>query len=80
MFTQLCCVTIFTDLEDATAALKEFDTVLYERATADDLFGILDAASLMWRMELLGMDVGDRRWERITSACTEHLNTHGLAW
>lgn len=70
----------YLDLDDAEAALREFDTVLYDRVRADNLFGILDAASLLWRMGLLGMDAGDARWERVQSACAEHVDTHGLAF
>lgn len=34
------------------ALLKEYDTNLVYKVTTDNLFGLLDASSLLWRLEV----------------------------
>ena len=63
-----------------------FDEVLadYDRVTAPKLAGDatldrVDAASLLWRLELEGIDVGDR-WAAVADAWMAHVDDHVLAF
>jgi hypothetical protein len=61
------------DLEagDTRAALAAFDRDL-ERAAALDASGCADATDLLWRLELVGVDVGTR-WEALAASWARHL-------
>ena len=63
-----------------------FDEVLadYDRYTApklsdDATLDRVDAASLLWRLELAGVDVGDR-WASVASTWMAHVDDHLLAF
>jgi tetratricopeptide (TPR) repeat protein len=63
-----------------------FDEVLadYDRFTApkladDATLDRIDAASLLWRLELAGVDVGDR-WAPVASTWMAHVDDHLLAF
>jgi tetratricopeptide (TPR) repeat protein len=63
-----------------------FDEVLadYDRYTApkladDATLDRVDASSLLWRLELAGVDVGDR-WARVASTWMAHVDDHLLAF
>jgi tetratricopeptide (TPR) repeat protein len=63
-----------------------FDEVLadYDRYTApkladDATLDRIDAASLLWRLELAGVDVGDR-WALVASTWMAHVDDHLLAF
>jgi tetratricopeptide (TPR) repeat protein len=63
-----------------------FDEILadYDRFTApkladDATLDRIDAASLLWRLELAGIDVGDR-WARVADQWMAHVDDHLLAF
>ena len=63
-----------------------FDEILadYDRFTApkladDATLDRIDAASLLWRLELAGIDVGDR-WAPVASTWMAHVDDHLLAF
>lgn len=58
---------------------KEFDAVLKGRAVMENVKGLLDASSLLWRLEVMGVDVGDR-WEIITEAMKHHIHNNRSPW
>ena len=58
----------------------EYDNCLSKNVTADNLFGILDASSLLWRLEVTGVEVGEERWSKITNAIAEHTHVHRSPW
>ena len=60
--------------------LLEFDTVIFEKATPENVLALVDGTSLLWRLELMGIDAGERRWERLTESCSKLIGSHGLAW
>ena len=62
------------------SVLREFDTVIFEKATAENVLALVDGTSLLWRLELMGIDAGERRWERLTESCAKLIGSHGLAW
>ena len=41
------------DLDDIEALLREYDDNLVHRATADNMLGLVDASSLLWRLEVM---------------------------
>ncbi len=65
---------------------ERFDEVLadYDRFTApkladDATLDRVDAASLLWRLELAGVDVGDR-WAQVADKWMAHVDDHVLAF
>jgi tetratricopeptide (TPR) repeat protein len=65
---------------------RRFDEVLadYDRFTAakladDATLDRVDAASLLWRLELAGVDVGDR-WAQVADRWMAHVDDHLLAF
>ncbi len=71
---------VVIDLEDTESLFREFDSVIFERATAENLFGLLDASSLLWRLNTMGVEVGEERWKRVTDALATHVNNHRSPW
>jgi len=45
-------VLIAVDLGDTEAILKEYDGNLVNKVVSENLFGLLDASSLLWRLEV----------------------------
>ena len=70
---------ILTDLGDTDSVLREYDTVLAERAVPENNLGILDATSLLWRLDLMGIDTGGR-WQHVTDSCSSLIGHSALAW
>ncbi len=58
------------ELDDPQAALALFDGPVGGGATALDL---VDAAALLWRLDLMGVDVGDR-WVAVSDAWAAHAD------
>lgn len=58
------------ELGDPAAALALFDGPVGGGATAQDL---IDAAALLWRLDLLGVDVGDR-WTAVSAGWDAHAD------
>ena len=71
-----------TDLGDMESMFREFDNELFENATPDNRLGLLDASSLLWRLNCLGIDPGEKRWQRVSDAVTKHVNndSHRSPW
>lgn len=65
---------------DTDALLTEYDKTLSERVTPSNLFGLLDASSLLWRLNAVGVDVGEERWSKVAGALTEHIHNHRSPW
>ena len=40
------------DLGDVDKVLEEYDNVMQERAVPENAFGLVDASSLLWRLEV----------------------------
>ena len=62
------------------SVLREFDTVIFEKATPENVLALVDGTLLLWRLELMGIDAGEKRWERLTESCAKLIGSHGLAW
>ena len=68
------------DLGDEESIFREFDSVILERVSSDNLFGLLDASSLLWRLNVMGIDVGEDRWKMVTDALATHVDNHRSPW
>lgn len=51
-------------LGDTDAVLKLYDGPIYGEDATTFAFDMVDSAALLWRLQLLGVDVGDR-WDRL---------------
>lgn len=71
------CTT--AELGNVVAVLREYDTVLVNAVEPDNRLGLLDASSLLWRLNLMGVDTGNR-WQRVTESFKEHVGRHGSSW
>ena len=69
-----------TDLGDMESLFREFDDVLFKKALSDNRLGLLDSSSLLWRLNTMGIDVGEERWKRVTDALATHVNNHRSPW
>ena len=52
---------------------REFDNELFKNATGENWFGLLDSASLLWRLNCLGVDPGEKRWQRIVEGVAKQI-------
>ena len=59
--------------------LADFDRFSIPKLVDDATLDRVDAASLLWRLELAGVDVGDR-WGRVARAWMAHVEDHVLAF
>ncbi|MBN9222996.1 MAG: tetratricopeptide repeat protein [Mesorhizobium sp.] len=59
--------------------LAGYDSHIQPKIAGDALLDLVDAASLLWRVELAGGDVGDR-WEELTRQWITHVDEHVLAF
>ena len=69
-----------TDLGDMDAVFREYDSNLSKNVITENLFGLLDASSLLWRLEVTGVDVGEERWNKVHKAISEHAHNHRSPW
>ena len=60
-------------------ALAGFDRHMIAALKGDATLDRVDAASLLWRLELEGVDVGDR-WAPVRKAWRPHLHDHTMAF
>jgi hypothetical protein len=60
-------------------ALADYDRVSAPKLADDMTLDRVDAAALLWRLELAGVDVGDR-WEPVARAWMAHVDDHVLAF
>ncbi|XP_074642500.1 tetratricopeptide repeat protein 38-like [Tubulanus polymorphus] len=65
--------------KDYEGALGIFDLQVSKRATADSMLDMLDATSLLFRLEMEGVNVGDR-WETAYELCRPHLDDHVIVF
>ena len=71
---------LVADLGDTSSVLREFDTVLSDKAVTENLLGLVDAASLLWRLNVIGVDPGEKRWEKVIDGFSKHIGHHALSW
>lgn len=68
------------ELGDMESVLREYDDVLHDKATPDNYLGLLDASSLLWRLNVEGVDPGEERWTRVTDAMATRARNHRSPW
>ena len=64
----------YLELQQHDAVLDQFDRLVW-RGTSDDNLDITNAAALLMRLEMLGVDVGGR-WESLTGLCEARIGDH----
>jgi tetratricopeptide (TPR) repeat protein len=67
------------ELERFDEVLADFDRVSAPKLADDATLDRVDAASLLWRLELAGVDVGDR-WAPLARHWMAHVDNHVLAF
>ena len=72
----LVCV----DMGNMEALLSEYDNNLSKKVSPTNLFALLDATSLLWRLDVTGVDVGEERWAKVSDAVAEHAHNHRSPW
>eukprot|EP00731_Ephydatia_muelleri_P026049 Em0018g149a len=70
----------YLDLGDTSSVLKEFDSVLYDKTCFGNPSGLVDAASLLWRLNIMGVDPGEKRWEKVFDGFSKHRSDHTTSW
>ncbi len=68
------------DLGDLESVFREYDAVLQVKAVKENVKGLLDASSLLWRLEMSGVAVGEKRWETVTEGMKHHIQNHRSPW
>lgn len=64
------------EMGDFERALSVFDSQVGARTTkTKDMFKLIDSCSLLFRLEMQGVDVGSR-WDDIYEVCRPHLDDH----
>ena len=76
--TGLCSLSI--DLGNMEGVFHEFDTVLCDQLQPDNLFGLVDAIALLWRLNVAGVEAGEERWKKITDVCAQHVENCTFTW
>lgn len=66
-----------SDAGDVEGALRIYDAILHNEASAPVALEMLDATALLWRLHLDGIDVG-RRWEPLADAWAD--KTEDESW
>ena len=69
-----------TDQGDMDALFSEYDSNLSTTVSSSNLFALLDASSLLWRLNVSGVDVGEKRWAKVSDALTHHAHNHRSPW
>lgn len=69
---------LLMELERFHAVLDGYDTRIRAEQT-DDFLDIVNAASLLWRLEECGIDVGNR-WAELADKAESHAGDHKLAF
>ena len=65
---------------DTDALFSEYDKTLSKNVVSGNLFGLLDASSLLWRLNVMGIDAGQERWSKVSNAIAKHAHNHRSPW
>ena len=68
------------DMGDTESILSVYDKTLSKNVSPQNLFGLLDASSLLWRLNVSGVDPGEERWSKVTDALAKHAHNHRSPW
>lgn len=62
------------------AVFSEYDNTLSKNVKSSNLFDLLDASSLLWRLNVMGIDAGQERWAKVSDALAERAHNHRSPW
>ena len=68
------------DTGDIDRVLQVYDTELAPKLSSENLTCLVDASSLLWRLNVMGLEVGEERWKKVTDAFSKHVGKHCLSW
>ncbi|WOV91082.1 MAG: hypothetical protein R1F54_11405 [Candidatus Zeuxoniibacter abyssi] len=68
------------ELERGDEVLKYYDRFVAPRLEEDSLLDLVDASSLLWRLELAEVKVGSHRWEHLADQWMKHVDEHVLVF
>ena len=71
---------LFPDLGEMDSLFYEFDHELAKVVTPDNPFVLMDAVSLLWRLNTMNIDAGEERWKRVTDALATYCHHHRSPW
>ena len=71
---------LFLDLGDIDNVFAEFDAIIKPKTTRDNLLAVRDASSLLWRLNVMGIDPGEKRWGVVTDAVKSLIHNHRSPW
>lgn len=63
-----------------SAALDIYDAEVGQRVKSGAMLDVVDACSLLYRLELEGVEVGEDRWEAVYEICRPHVDDHLLVF
>ncbi len=66
------------DMGDIDAVFSEYDNTLSNNVIC--LSDLLDASSLLWRLNVMGIDAGQERWAKVSDALAERAHNHRSPW
>ncbi|GAB6023804.1 Tetratricopeptide repeat protein 38, variant 3 [Chamberlinius hualienensis] len=69
----------YVDKGQYEAALTIFDQQIEQRSKSGALLDLVDAISMLYRLELEGVNVGNR-WQHLHELCKPHVNDHILCF
>ena len=61
------------------SVLADYDKFVAPKLTQDSILDLVDAAALLWRLELAGADVGNR-WQAVAAQWLTHADDHVLVF
>jgi hypothetical protein len=67
------------ELGRGAEVLAKYDTFIAPKIGDDALLDLVDAAALLWRLEIAGVDVGSR-WQAISDQWLQHADDHVLVF
>ncbi|XP_011410522.1 PREDICTED: tetratricopeptide repeat protein 38-like [Amphimedon queenslandica] len=70
----------YFDLNQTDKILKEFDQVMAPNMKPGNMFQLLDASSLLWRLNVMGIDPGESRWKLVTEAFQVQVGNPSHSW
>ncbi len=67
------------EIGEVEKVLADYDKYVAPRLPLDSFLDLIDAAALLWRVELIGGNVGDR-WEVLAAQIMTHVDDHAFSF
>ncbi|CAD5215175.1 unnamed protein product [Bursaphelenchus xylophilus] len=70
----------YVEKADYETALSIYDDEIGKRSRSGAMLDVVDAASMLQRLQMEGVDVGKERWEGLVDVLEPHIDNHTLAF